>query len=340
MNLVRNEIRTGLLVVITLVVLVSVLIFLGAPGVFVPQHTYRIYFENAGGVKPGAPVLLGGRKIGQVRALYSPVEEKDRPSPKLETMIEVQVAAKARIFKAVKVQITQPSLLGDAVIDFASGQESSGVAPDGAYFIGERAPSLSDLPSTVMERLDPVLTKLNGTLDSLEKTSNNLTRLTAEGADLQEAFAEFKQFGINLNEISGYDSSLRHSLQNIETLTSDNGKLGQSLNHLAELTGPDGSLSKTFKNTEKFTSELTAHDDAAVILHNFRTASENLDRTLTQIGQQFTVIGGNLEQASDTVKHQPWRLIWPTTKKYPEPAPGFPTRGEKATPSPTPKRRR
>ena len=108
MNIVRNEIRTGLLVVITLVVLVGVLIFLGAPGVFVPQHTYHIYFENAAGVKPGAPVLLGGRKIGQVRALYSPVEEKDRPSPKLETMIEVQVAARARIFKTVKVQITHP----------------------------------------------------------------------------------------------------------------------------------------------------------------------------------------------------------------------------------------
>jgi len=340
MNLVRNEIRTGLLVVITLVVLVGVLIFLGAPGVFVPQHTYRIYFENAAGVKPGAPVLLGGRKIGQVRALYSPVEEKDRPNPKLETMIEVTVAAKARIFKTVKVEITQPTMLGDAVIDFASGLESSGLAPDGAYFVGQRAPSLSDLPSTVMERLDPVLSKLNGTLDSLEKTSNNLSKLTAEGADLQEAFAEFKQFGINLNEISGYDSSLRHSLQNIETLTSDNGKLGQSLNHLAELTGPDGSLSKTFKNTEKFTAELTADKDVPTILHNFRNVSENLNHSLTQIGQQFTVIGGNLEQASDTVKHQPWRLIWPTTKKYPEPAPGIPARGEKATPSPTSKRRR
>lgn len=338
MNIVRNEIRTGLLVIITLAVLVGVLIFLGAPGVFVPQHTYRIYFENAAGVKPGAQVLLGGRKIGQVRALYSPVEEKDRPNPKLETMIEVTVAARARIFKTVTVQITQPSLLGDAVIDFASGQESSGLAPDGSYFIGERAPSLSDLAPTVMSRLDPVLNKLNGTLDSLQKTADNLTKLSAEGADLQEAFAEFKQFGMNLNEISGYDSSLRHSLQNIESLTSDNGKLGQSLNHLAELTGPDGSLSKTFKNTEKFTSELTQNNDAATIIRNFRSVSENLNQSLTTIGQQFTVIGGNLEQASDTVKRQPWRLIWPTTKKYPEPAPGIPVRvAVKVTPTPTPK---
>jgi ABC-type transporter Mla subunit MlaD len=338
MNIVRNEIRTGVLVVLSVAALVAVLLFLGAPGVFVPQHTYRIFFENAAGVKPGAPVLLGGRKIGQVRTLYSPVLEKDRPNPKLETMIEVQVAASARIFKSVKVQITQPTLLGDAVIDFASGEETSGLAPDGAYFIGVRAPSLSDLAPTVMERLDPVLSKMTGTLDSLQKTSDNLAKLSKEGGDLQEAFAEFKQFGINLNELSGYDSSLRHSLENIESLTSDNGKLGQSLNHLAELTGPDGSLSKTFKNTEKFTSELTANNDAAVIMRNFRSASENLNRSLTQIGQQFSAIGGNLEQASDTVKHQPWRLIWPTTKKYPEET-GNATPAPRASPVPRKKPR-
>jgi ABC-type transporter Mla subunit MlaD len=321
MNIFRNEIRTGLLVVLTLAAFVAVLIYLGAPGVFTPQKKFRIYFENANGIKPGAQVLLAGRKIGQVRELFSPVMEKDRPEPKLETLIEVQVNSTARIFNKVKVQITQPTLLGESVIDFSSGEESSGLAPDGKHFIGERAAGLSDLPSTVMERLDPVLTKLTGTLDSLQKTSDNLSKITAEGADLPEAFAEFKKFGMNLNELTSYESSLRHTLQNVESLTGENGKLGQSINHLEELTGPEGSLSKTFKNAEKFTAELTANNDATAILHNFRSVSENLNHSLNQITQQFTVIGGNLEQASDTVKRQPWRLIWPTTKKYPEGTP-------------------
>jgi len=337
MNIVRNEIRTGLLVVLSLAALVAVLIYLGAPGVFIPQKKFRIYFENAAGIKPGAQVLLAGRKIGQVSKLYSPVLEKDRPNPKLETLIEVQVNSSAQIFNTVKVQITQPTLLGESVIDFSSGVESSGLASDGKHFIGERAAGLADLAPAVMEKLDPILGKLGNTLDSLQKTSDNLAKLTADGAELPSALAEFKQFGVNLNELSGYDSPLRHSLQNIENLTSDNGKLGQSLTHLAELTGPEGSLSKTFKNTEKFTAELTANNDATAILRNFRNASESLNHSLTQIGQQFTNIGSNLEQASDTVKRQPWRLIWPTTKKYPDAAPGIPERGEtKATPTPMP----
>ena len=47
MNIQRNEIRTGLLVVISLAVLVAVLLYLGAPGVFVKQKTFRVYVENA-----------------------------------------------------------------------------------------------------------------------------------------------------------------------------------------------------------------------------------------------------------------------------------------------------
>jgi hypothetical protein len=35
------------LVVITLAVLVAVLLYLGAPGVFVKQKTFRVYVENA-----------------------------------------------------------------------------------------------------------------------------------------------------------------------------------------------------------------------------------------------------------------------------------------------------
>ena len=193
MNILRNEIRTGLLVVLSLAALVALLIYLGAPG-FSSRSTL---FSSILKTPPERQArshgaVVRGLRIGQVRKLYSPVREKDRPNPKLETLIEVQVNSTAQIFKKVKVQITQPSLLGDSVIDFSSGEETSGLAQDGAYFIGERAGGLSDLAPTVMERLDPVLGRLSDTLESLQKTSDNLSKITAEGADLPKAFAEFK----------------------------------------------------------------------------------------------------------------------------------------------------
>ena len=46
MQLKRNEVLTGLLVVATLAVLTGVLVLLGAPGLFRPLVTYKIYFEK------------------------------------------------------------------------------------------------------------------------------------------------------------------------------------------------------------------------------------------------------------------------------------------------------
>src|SRR5947199_9888523 len=77
MRLQRNEILTGLLVLATIAVLSGILILLGAPGLVRPLVTYRIYMDNAAGIKQGAPVLLAGRKIGQVDKLYSPVSKED-----------------------------------------------------------------------------------------------------------------------------------------------------------------------------------------------------------------------------------------------------------------------
>src|SRR3982751_6031473 len=111
---------TGLLVLGTLAVLVGTLILLGAPGLFRPLTTYRIYFDNAAGIKQGAPVLLAGRKIGQVSKLYSPVSpEEDRRAretaaaihppqpgtspkpdqPRFEVRIDVQVDKTAQVYR-------------------------------------------------------------------------------------------------------------------------------------------------------------------------------------------------------------------------------------------------
>src|SRR5436190_18570711 len=77
MQLRRNEILTGLLVLTSVAILTGLLILLGAPGLFRPLATYRIYLDNAAGIKLGAPVLLAGRKIGQVDRLFSPVSKED-----------------------------------------------------------------------------------------------------------------------------------------------------------------------------------------------------------------------------------------------------------------------
>jgi hypothetical protein len=39
---------------------------------------------------------------------------------------------------------------------------------------------------------------------------------------------------------------------------------------------------------------------------------------VSNLGPELKASGSNIKELTETVKRQPWRLIWPSTKKYPE----------------------
>ena len=292
----------------TVAVLAFVLVLLGAPGLFRPLVTYTIYFDNAAGIKIGAPVMLAGRKIGQVQKLYSPVsrEEDERaqkadaelhppeagatptPTPpegnpnklKYEVRIEVQVDKNAMVYRDAHARLMQLGLLGDMAIDMTQGTQSSGRAKDGEMFPGERVPDFGEAAAKMLEVIKPVATEATSTMKELQTTAQNLSRITDENSELNLALGEFKTFG----------------------------------EHLVDLSAPDGALSHSLTNIEKISTSLSENNNIEITLQNVRTSSEKLKATVAELGPA----GENIKQFSETIKTQPWRLIWPTTKKYPE----------------------
>ncbi|MEP7070878.1 MAG: MlaD family protein [Verrucomicrobiota bacterium] len=339
MRLRRNEILTGLLVVATLVVLTGVLILLGAPGLFRPLVTYRLYFDNAAGIKLGAPVLLAGRKIGQVSKLYSPVspEEsqraidaakslrtseasstpapaKEKP-PRFEVRIDVQVDRSALLYRDAKARMISLGLLGETAIDFTEGTEASGRASAGELFAGERVPDFGESIANVLEVVKPVAIEATATLKQLEATAQNLSHITDDNSQLILALTEFRTFGEHLNQITAEDGSLSVSLANIKRLTTD----------------------------------LTKNDNIDATLENLRGSTAKLKSTLNSISPSLQTTLDNVQDMTATLKSQPWRLVWPSTKKYPEESaaltsgPGAktnPRRAKVIRPTPTPTRPR
>src|SRR6266513_3085243 len=270
MQLQRNEIMTGLLVIGTVAVLAFVLVLLGAPGLFRPLVTYKIYFDNAAGIKVGAPVMLAGRKIGQVQKLFSPVSPKDEESaqkadavihppqpnasptpaenkPRFEVRVDVQVDKSARVYRDAKARLMQLGLLGDMAIDITQGTESSGRAKDGEMFAGERIPDLGDAAAKMLEVIKPVAAEATNTMKDLQQTAQNLNHLTEKNSELNLALTQFKTFG----------------------------------EHLSDLTAPDSALSHSLTNIEKISTSLTDNDNIEVALRNLRNSSEKLKLAVT-----------------------------------------------------------
>lgn len=346
MQLRRNEILTGLLVLATVAVLAGILILLGAPGLFNPLVTYRIYLDNAAGIKLGAPVLLAGRKIGQVESLHSPVSKEEalqaaetadaiRPAatgpspspatakPRFEARIDVRVDKTALVYKDARARLITLGLLGETAIDITQGNESSGRSEDGQTYAGERVPDFGESIAKMLEIVQPVAMEATTTLKELQTTANNLSKITDEQSQLNMALAQMRTFAENLTNMTAATSPLQLALKNVETVSNNLGKI---------------------------TSDLTSNDNITVTLQNFRDSSEKLKSAMNELAPDLKATGENVKDLTQTVKTQPWRLVWPSTKKYPdEAAPAADTitvrksardRRKTATPTPTPRRRR
>jgi len=204
----------------------------------------------------------------------------------------------------------QLGLLGDMAIDFTQGTEASGRAKDGEMFAGERTPDLGEAAAKMLEVIKPVAAEATNTMKDLQQTASNLNRLTDENSELTLALGQFKTFG----------------------------------EHLVDLTAPDSALSHSLTNIEKISTSLSENNNIEITLENTRASSEKLKTIVSDLGPA----GQNIKEFSETIKSQPWRLIWPATKKYPEEqrqtaATGQQTinvrKSAKARPSPSPQRR-
>jgi methyl-accepting chemotaxis protein len=247
--------------------------------------------------------MLAGRKIGQVQRLYSPVsrEEERRaeeaaaafappetgptPSPtpgkpKYEARIDVQVDRNAVVYRDARTRLMSLGLLGDMAIDITQGTESSGRARDGDMFAGERNPDIGEAAAKMLEVIKPVAAEATNTMKDLQQTAQNLNHITDENSELNQALSQVKLFG----------------------------------EHIADMTAPDSALSHSLNNIEKISNSLTENKNIEVTLQNLRESSDKLKLTINDLGPT----GQNIKEFSETIKSQPWRLIWPGSKKSAE----------------------
>jgi ABC-type transporter Mla subunit MlaD len=149
--------------------------------------------------------------------------------------------------------------------------------------VGNRVPDFSEAIAKLLGIVQPVATEATATLKELQNTSANLRKITDENSKLSQALGEFKTFGEHLNQITASDSSLQQSLNNIRNIS----------------------------------DQLSKNDNIKVTLENFRASSKKLRSALDNIGPDLEATLQNAKDFTGTLKAQPWRLIWPSTKKYP-----------------------
>ena len=147
-------------------------------------------------------------------------------------------------------------------------------------------------------------------MSELRKTVDTLNAVFGQEGDLRAALTKLRATADNITALTAPEGSLGHTLTNLQDFTT-------------QLKSDDGPLMATLNNLHKTTDDINKDNRVGKMLANFEQASARADTAakqasalLASLTPSFNQTAANLAQMSDTLKRQPWRIIWPSTKKY------------------------
>jgi phospholipid/cholesterol/gamma-HCH transport system substrate-binding protein len=177
-----SQLRVGLTVIFASLAL-AVLIFLmsGTTGIFTRKMYIRAYFDNAGGLRVGAPVRLHGVDIGNVTRIRI---VGDRPLTPVEVGMKIGTRYAFDVRKASQVSLSTAGVLGETFVDIDSTQaQKSPPAQNGDELPIRDHPDIQDVVrasqgtlqniQTLVQRLDRIVSTIENGQGSVGKFIND-----------------------------------------------------------------------------------------------------------------------------------------------------------------------
>lgn len=341
-----SQLKVGALVLAAMAVLIFVILLMNSAsgGLFAPKLTLRTYFDNAGGLKTGAPVTLEGVTIGNITHIR--VVPNRSPTP-----VEVDMRVGGEYIKDLHTDsttsIAQAGVLGDSYVDITSAHAKGPPPENHAELRSTEAPSLQGVISASQvsieeitrlmrntNRLMDTLNSTRGTLGGLindpkfyakiNRVADNLDKLTATIGNGQGTLGKL------VNDDSLYnhaDSVIGHFDQIAENLQNGQGTAGKLLNDdalyknlnstvtnanqlLADVNAGKGAIGKLAKDPE-FAKKL---DDSVTRLDNLLTSIDEGKGTIGQLMQNKSLYD-HADQSMDQAQ-QLLKAIRQDPKKY------------------------
>jgi phospholipid/cholesterol/gamma-HCH transport system substrate-binding protein len=266
----RNEIRAGVFLLISFVILV-VMVFAVSDiqSLFKKKKEVKVLFLFSDGIEKNAQVRFSGIKIGKVENIRIAPEKGD----KIE--LALSVFSDAVIKEDTRAAIKSLGIVGGKYVELSGGTPQSRMLEPGGTIVGQESLKLEDLSKMALD----VVAKLNNMATNLDRMLGDPKLTKSLRTTIQ-----------NLQEAS----------ENIKVMTSSKDEVAQGLKELPAI------LKKTddiLKKTEDVANNLKAITEKSDTL--IGENKKNIDATL----ESFREVARNLKDITDDVKAHPWKLI-------------------------------
>src|SRR5271166_3950048 len=254
----------------------------GTAGLLTTRITLRSYFDNAEGLRNGAPVRLAGVDIGNVTGIRI-VPDKDKQLTPVEVTMKVSTKYIYALHRDSVISLETAGVLGETYLDIESAQAVGPPAQNGDTLATQIHPDFNQVvraSQSTLENMDALLKRADRILAFAESGKGSLGKLI-------------------------YDPTLYNRLSNtvadlqkvVEQIASGQGSLGALINRndaydkfLATLDKMNGVIDdiKAGKGTAgKFIKDPALYNNANDTIANIKKLTEDINAGKGTIGRLF-----------------------------------------------------
>lgn len=308
----NTEAKVGLFVLVCAAILLTTVYKVSNAQIRGARVSYRTYLRYAGGLEPGADVLFGGIRVGQVTAV--------RPDPHDPTRIEILLDVKQGTPLNAKsvAKLGSVTVVTNPVISISMGSNDAARLPAGSVIASAETISLDDTERKIVALADSAQTLL----DSVRTDMNDLT------GDARSLMA-------NLNDVTGKpnqqhladmlanaDAMVARLSPKIDQIGDQAAKLTNDANGVMAKVGPAiDNVNNTVSNANDTITALREPaqadlaevrktlDQAHGLIVDLQAALHAKDQDVTYTLENVRMATDNLNDLTESLKERPWSLV-------------------------------
>ncbi len=301
-----SQLRVGLTVIFASITL-GVLIFVmsGTGGWFTHKITLHSYFDNAGGLREGAPVRLAGVDIGNVTRVFV---VNGKPLTPVEVTMKVNTKYSFNLRKDSNAVLSTAGILGETYVDIDSSAAKGPEVTDGDTLEAHGQPEIQDVVRAsqgTLQNMDALLKRVDRIMSFIESGQGSIGKVIYSPAlydQLNATVAEFKGLVDDVQNGKGSLGPLFTSDEAYKRAMAAINQLNAIVDEIQEGKGSAGKLlkdpalfdnaNKTIANVRQLTDDINAgkgalgklsHDQEfadklQTIVNNLAALSESLQK--------------------------------------------------------------
>jgi len=252
----KNEIKTGVLVLLGIGLFVFGFSYLKSNDIFVSDRTFYAVYDDVEGVVNGTPVTVNGFPVGSIQNISFFKNNSLLVKFRVENDIKFSINSIAQIYET--------GLIGGKALGIIPANDNSRTAVYNDTLASSVAPGLTELVNEkltpLQENIESMIVSANNVLDKVNSIFDDPTR-----ANLRTSVSDFSETIKDLKETSKMIKSV---------VKSNKLSIDQTITNVLDISTDLSEISKTINQSELNTT-----------MKNFKNSSEGLSRVLNNINE-------------------------------------------------------